>query len=297
MSSASDRPETLHALTVDVEDWYHRFGFSPQTRERLPKRLDVGLGRLLDTLSEFNVRATFFVLGDVAVGHPDLVRRIADGGHEIGTHGGSHEPLWDTTRERFAVSLRGSIRRIEDTVGQKVIGHRAPFFSLDGGTAWALDSLFEAGIVYDSSVYPTVHPRYGVVGHPSVPHRLRAPSGGGLFEFPLAVVPAFGLRVPVAGGAYLRIWPLSVTLWGARRLAKLGRSSAFYVHPWELDPDQPRVQLRDWRRFTYYHRLDRTEGKLRTLLARFRFSPIREVYSNVLSGSTNVPLFDLKPSR
>ena len=272
------------SLTFDIEDWNH-----PElVRARVAPgdtRSVVGPGTqlILDLLRRHGTRATFFILGDVAARHPDLVRRIAEDGHEIASHGYSHTPLWKLDAEGFRAELRAFRAAIRSALGSDPsVGFRAPTFSLDRSTAWALDVLREEGFTYDSSIFPMRVKLYGVAGAPEGIYRpasgdlARHDPNGSLVEFPVAVGRMGGLRVPVAGGFYLRALPRFVferTLDGV--LAE--RPAVLFVHPWECVPDVPRVRLGAVASFVTYVNLAGVMDKLERLLQRHRFEPMLDI--------------------
>jgi len=266
----------LNALTIDFEDWYQGLEIPHTHWEGYEDRI-VGAGRrLLELLAEAGVRATFFVLGAVAQRHPDLVRDIATAGHEVGTHGYSHRFVYKLTPQSFRADLDDSIHLLQDLTGQPVLGHRAPFFSITRESLWALDTLAECGIRYDSSIFPVRNYRYGIADAPRWPYVV-GDEEGGLVEFPVSTCRFLGRNLPIAGGAYFRIFPYAVTRWAFRSLNRAGKPAVFYLHPWELDPDHPRIPLPRRIAFTHYFNLRGTEARLRRLLADFRFAPMKEV--------------------
>jgi polysaccharide deacetylase family protein (PEP-CTERM system associated) len=263
-------------LTVDLEDWYHGIELSSASWPNYESRIRKCTERLCEIFEEADVRATFFVLGDVAERDPQLVEWISRMGHEVATHGYYHRFVYDQTPSEFALELRRSIELIEDATGKPVLGHRAAFFSITRASWWALEILAEAGLRYDSSIFPVFNYRYGIPTAPRRPFSLPF-RGAELLEVPLSTVRLFGLNVPVAGGAYFRIWPYSFTRAAIRHLNRTGLSAVVYLHPWELDPQQPRVRLPRRIALTRYYSLDQTEGKLRRLLRDFQFGPASEV--------------------
>jgi polysaccharide deacetylase family protein (PEP-CTERM system associated) len=254
----------IHAFTVDVEDWANGIPVSESVRAGLPSRLDRGLGRLLDLLGDHGVRGTFFLLGPVVLAQPELARRIVASGHEIGCHGWSHDLLYAMGPERFRAETQRALEAIRQVTGQDVRAYRAAYFSITRRSLWALDILAELGFRYDSSVIPVRNWRYGIPGFDPHPHVVETGSGP-IYEFPISVRPFLGQMVPVGGGAYFRIYPYALT------------RANFYLHPWELDPDHPRIAF-DWRaRATHYVNLRRTAPRLARLLAEFKFAPLGEV--------------------
>lgn len=267
-----------HALSIDVEDWFQVENYARAIpREQWPRcelRLADNVRRLLDLLTAADARATFFVLGWVAERLPNLVREIAQAGHEVASHGWSHAPIWTLSEGAFFDEVSRSRTLLEELAGQPVIGYRAPTFSVTRVTQWALRELRRAGYRYDSSIFPVHHDRYGMPEAPTAVHR----RAEGVWEVPLSVLELGGARLPVAGGGYLRLYPLALTRWAIRRLERAGRPAVVYVHPWEFDPDQPRVPGVGLLR-TLRHRVGIAGNarKLALLLREFRFAPVRTV--------------------
>lgn len=268
----------VNALTIDFEDWYQGLEIPHTQWDGFEDRIvEVGF-RLLRIFEEAGARATFFILGRVAEQHPELVRAIDAAGHEIGTHGYSHTLIYQQTPEVFREELGRSIRLLEDLTGRPVVGHRAPFFSITQQSLWALPILLEAGLLYDSSIFPVRNYRYGIANSdtPRLPHIMDV-EGGRLWEFPISVLPMGRRNIPIAGGAYFRIYPYSFTRRAFRTLNRQGEVAVFYLHPWEIDPEHPRIPLPRRIALTHYFNLGATEGRLRRLLRDFRFAPMREV--------------------
>ena len=255
-------------LSFDVEDWYQGIEMPAATWSRFEPRLERGLERILALLGEHEVHATFFVLGDIARRHAALIRRIATAGHEVGTHGDLHEKVYELDPARFRADLRQSVAAIESATGQRVRGHRAPFFSITRRSLWALDILHEEGLLYDASIYPGANYRYGIPGYPDDIRRL--PSG--LLECPVSTFAVFGRRLGI-GGAYLRLLPPATLASAIRQRLRAARPVGLYLHPWEFDPDHPRVRFRPLAMLTHYANLRSTEPKLRQLMREFRFVP------------------------
>jgi polysaccharide deacetylase family protein (PEP-CTERM system associated) len=269
--------DLTNALTVDFEDWYQGLEIPMHEWDGFEDRIAFSGRRTLELLSDLGVKGTFFVLGAVAERHPELVREIVAGGHEIGTHGWSHALIYRMEPATFRAELERSIRLLEDLSGQRIIGHRAPFFSITRQSLWALDILAEAGIRYDSSIYPVLNYRYGIEDAPRWPYAVNGPDS--LVEFPISTWRVMGRNIPIAGGAYFRIYPYAVTRAGFQALNRQRRAAVFYIHPWELDPDHPRIPVPRRIALTHYANLKSTEGRLRRLLRDFRFAPMREVLS------------------
>lgn len=273
----------VNALTIDVEDYYQVSGFEPwidrSSWDRFEPRVELGTEIILARLAEADVRATFFVLGWVARQRPDLVRAIRDAGHEIASHGYAHRLVYNQTPEEFRADIRLARTILEDVTGQPVRAYRAPSFSVTGRSLWALDVLIDEGFVYDSSIYPVYHDRYGIPGTPLEPHRIDRPSGT-IWEFPPPVWRLFGCPVPVGGGGYFRLYPYPVTRHGLRAINSAGRPFAVYLHPWEFDPGQPRLSVGRMRAWRHYVNLHRTETRLARLLRDFAFAPLSEALEN-----------------
>ncbi|MEZ5561406.1 MAG: DUF3473 domain-containing protein [Gammaproteobacteria bacterium] len=269
------------AFTVDVEDYFQVDAFSrvidPSDWDGFGSRVVANTGRLLDLLDQHQVRGTFFVLGWIAARHPDLVRLIVARGHELASHGMSHQRIVTQTPAVFRQETRDSKRLLEDLGQVPVTGYRAATYSITRASLWALDVLKEEGFEYDSSIFPVRHDRYGIPDARTVPHRLTTPGGQTLVEYPLTAVDVLGLNIPMAGGGYFRLFPYGVTRWGLRRAQTQGRPVVFYLHPWEVDPEQPRIRNAALlSRFRHYLNLDRTLPRLDRLLSDFRFCTMRE---------------------
>ena len=274
----------INAFSVDVEDYFQVAALAAAvSRDSWPdreSRVERNTDRILALLEERGVRGTFFVLGWIAERHPMLVRRIAAAGHEIASHGYSHQLIYTQSPAEFRAETIRSKHLLEDLCGTTVIGYRAASFSITRRSLWALDVLAELGFRYDSSIFPIRHDRYGIPGAAEGPGPLTTPSGATLIEFPMCAARWFGLRVPVSGGGYFRLLPLSVTRWGLRQINARGRPFTFYLHPWEIDPGQPRFEVSRLSRFRHYTNLHCCEARLRRLLAEFSFAPMREVLAS-----------------
>lgn len=271
----------INAMTVDVEDHFHVSAFERViAREAWPRhesRVAANTERLLAVFSKRSVSATFFVLGAVAERCPNLVRRIVEAGHEVASHGYSHELIYEQSPRQFREDVRRAKGLLESITGQRVDGYRAPSYSVTARSLWALDVLIAEGHTYDASIFPIRHDRYGIPTAPRHAHLVRR-AGGSLVEAPASTVRWGGVNLPIAGGGYFRILPYGWTRWGIARVnGREGRPVIFYMHPWEIDPDQPRIQA-DWlSRFRHYRNLHLTELRLSRLLSHFRFAPLRSV--------------------
>jgi polysaccharide deacetylase family protein (PEP-CTERM system associated) len=271
-----------NALTVDVEEYYHAAIFRRATEGQAPRdyesRVEASVDRLLDLLADHGARGTFFVVGEVAALHPAMVRTIAAQGHEIGCHSDRHESVNVQTPAEFRADTRRAKARIEDALGQAVVGYRAPNFSIGLAQAWAYRILLEEGFRYDSSLYPILHDRYGQPGAPRFPYEIHREGANALMEFPIGTARMAGVNLPIGGGGFFRLLPVSVSCLGVAHVnAAEGRPVMFYVHPWELDADQPRPAMAWHHRFRHYVGVEREASKLSALFARFPFAPAGEV--------------------
>jgi polysaccharide deacetylase family protein (PEP-CTERM system associated) len=270
-----------HCLSFDVEEHFQVSAFeSPMRRrhwEQYESRVEGNTEKLLELLAPKGVRATFFVLGWLAERYPSLVRRIASSGHEVASHGYGHELITGQTPIAFREDIRKAKAILESILSQPVLGYRAPSFSITKDTMWATQILVEEGYIYDSSIFPVLHDRYGVPSANPEVHKLMTPSGL-LWEVPPSTVKYCGVRVPVAGGGYFRLYPYVILRALLRKLESEGCPLVMYLHPWEFDPDQPRMEGSLVSRVRHYLNLDKTEGRLLTLLRDFSFAPIREVF-------------------
>lgn len=284
-----------NAVTVDVEDYFQVSAFRHVIRYDdwggMESRVERNTQRVLDLLAEFNVQGTFFILGWIAERFPALVRSIQAAGHELGCHSYAHRLVHELTPEEFHADTRRALRAIEDASGVAIRAYRAPSFSITPRSVWAIEALIEMGFTIDSSVFPVHHDLYGFPDAPRQPFRIQM-NAGSLIEFP---PPTFGLgpwNLPVTGGGYLRLLPMGYQTWILRRVEKRNELAQLYFHPWELDPDQPRMDG-SWRsRFRHRKGLHRTEERLRRLLTEFRFGRL----SNVLGNCKSMPEFVLSTS-
>ena len=269
-------------MTVDVEDYFHVAALAKSIDrsnwDQMEYRAEASTRRLLDLFEESNIHATFFVLGWVARRSPDLIREIARRGHEVASHGMSHKLVFNQTPEEFSSETYESKALLEDIIGTRVLGYRASTYSITRRSLWALDILHEAGFEYDSSIFPIHHDTYGIPDASQVPSRVATPKGASIVEFPMSTAPMFGTRIPVSGGGYFRLLPYWLTRSGLAKLnGELNRPFIFYLHPWEVDPEQPRVRTSWKSRLRHYTNLSGTEGRLRRLIGEFRFGRVRDV--------------------
>jgi len=268
----------VNAMSVDVEDYFQVSAFdrvvSRASWDSLESRIVSNTTRMLDLFERNGVRATFFVLGWVADRYPALVRRIAEAGHEVGSHGYDHQLLYTLTPRQFREDVRTAKLAIENAAGTTVFGFRAPSYSVVRTSLWALDVLVEEGYRYDASIFPIRHDRYGIPDSQRHHHLLHC-SSGTLIEVPGSTVRVNGVNLPVAGGGYFRLLPYAWTRWGIARVNRVeGKPVVFYIHPWEIDPDQPRFPVGAATRLRHYTGLGRTERRLQRLLDEFRFDSI-----------------------
>jgi polysaccharide deacetylase family protein (PEP-CTERM system associated) len=271
----------VNAMSVDVEEYFHASALervAPQAAwDTLPSRVEPTTRALLELFAAHDVRATFFILGWVADRHPALVRDIASAGHEIASHGYWHQIVYTLTPDAFRNDVRRSREVLQDLAGTPVTGYRAPSFSITRQSLWALDVLLEEGYTYDASVFPVRHDRYGI---PDAPRHAYASvrDGGTIAEVPPSTVRVGGLNLAVAGGGYFRLLPYGWTRAGIGRVNTAeGRPAIFYLHPWEIDTEQPRLPVGPATRLRHYGNLARTHGRLDRLLREFAFAPVADV--------------------
>lgn len=271
----------INALTVDVEDYFHVAAFTNNihrdTWNSREPRVVRNTQKLLAIFDEDEVHGTFFVLGWVAERYPELVRDIAAQGHEIACHGYSHRLVYEQSPEEFYEETLRAKNILEDITGSGVLGYRAASYSIVRDSLWALDILVELGFTYDSSIFPVHHDRYGIPNAERMPHRLVTPAKKQIVEWPLSTAEALGFRLPVAGGGYFRLLPYWYSQWGLASINRKDRQPfIFYLHPWEIDPDQPRVSTNRLSRFRHYTNLEKCEQRLRRLLGEFRFGTVKD---------------------
>ena len=275
----------INALTIDLEDYFHVSAFNQQVRKEdwdgYPLRVEQNTHHILDLLDEIRVKGTFFILGWVAERKTVLVREIQARGHEVACHGYGHDLIYRIGRSNFKRDIEMARKILEDICGEKIQGYRAPSFSITKDSLWALDALIEEGFAYDSSMYPIHHDLYGLPGMCPFPHEIHR-EGGAIKEFPLSTLrlDVFNksIPIPIAGGGYLRFFPLWVIVKGIRKLnMKEGQPSVLYFHPWELDPDQPRIRCNWKSKFRHYYNIAGMEEKVKYLLESFRYAPMRTV--------------------
>ena len=274
----------LNALTIDVEDYFHVTAFARQIKpyewDTYPLRVEGNTLRILDMLDEFSFRATFFILGWVAERVPALVREIQRRGHEIACHGYGHQLIYRHSPQEFRADISKAKSILEDISGERVYGYRAPSYSITAKSLWALDILVEEGFTYDSSIFPITHDIYGIAGGKRFPHDISTHAGK-IREFPISTftvkVGGWKTNVPIAGGGYLRFFPVPLVAKAIQAINSGEQQPAIvYFHPWEIDPQQPRIKTGIKSRFRHYLNLERMESKMRYLLKRFSFSTAKE---------------------
>lgn len=270
--------QVVNAMTVDVEDYFQVSAFDavvPRASwDQLESRVVPNTRRLLELFETSRVRSTFFFLGWIAERFPSLVREVAGAGHEIASHGYGHQLIYALTPAEFRADVRRARHVIEQAAGVAVVGYRAPSFSVIRSTLWALDILAEEGYEYDASIFPIHHDRYGI---PDAERHVHL-AAGRLVEFPASTTRLAGMNLPIGGGGYFRLLPYAWTRWGIRRVnEREGRPVVFYLHPWEVDSGQPRLDVGRLTRIRHYAGLDRTVARLTRLMGEFRFDTVRAV--------------------
>ncbi len=271
----------LNALSIDLEDYYHARTLAGVISEAkwdaCESRVADSVRRLLTILAEYEVSATFFVLAWVAEREPQLIKEVQAAGHEIACHGYGHKLIYEQQPDEFRADIRRAKQILEDLIKEPVKGYRAPVFSITEDSLWALDILIEEGFLYDSSIFPIIHDRYGIPKAERFPHRISRNSAGEIYEFPLSTIRWLGYNIPIAGGGYLRFMPDWFIKKGITRLNKNGKPAIIYLHPWEIDPQQPRQAVGALSSIRQYYNLDKMEAKLKKLLTDFSFAPVAKV--------------------
>ncbi|MCH9639883.1 MAG: DUF3473 domain-containing protein [Betaproteobacteria bacterium] len=271
-----------NAMTIDVEDYFQVSAFAPyiprETWDAIPCRVENNIDRILALLDEQQIKATFFTLGWIAQRYPSMIKRMAQNGHEIASHGWGHARVTDLDAAEFREDITRSKALLEDISGQSVIGYRAPSFSINSQNLWALDCLEEAGYRYSSSIYPVHHDHYGM---PNAPRFAFYPGkNDGLLEVPVTTVRLYGRNYPAGGGGYFRFWPYLISKWFLQRLNRIEqRPAIFYFHPWEIDVAQPRqTGISAKTRFRHYLNLHRMEGRIKALTHDFKWGRMDNIF-------------------
>lgn len=266
-------------MTVDVEDYFQVAALAESIKvsewEGIPTRVVNNTQRLLDLFDQHNIKVTHFILGWVADKHPELVAEIHQRGHEVASHGYSHQLIYNQSPEVFRNETIRSKSLLEDITGSQVLGYRAASYSITRKSLWALDILGECGFTYDSSIFPIVHDRYGIPNSPKDPYYIKTAEGHQLLELPLSTESWFGQTIPIAGGGYFRLYPYWLSKFLYRRREKKQQPFIFYLHPWEVDAEQPKVDVSWFSRFRHYNNLDKCESRLSNLISEFKFDTMQ----------------------
>jgi len=271
----------FNVLTFDVEDWFQVAALSNVIRhedwDKCESRIMVNMVRIVEVLAREKVKATFFVLGWIAERFPQVVRMLYEAGHEVATHGYFHKSITEQTWREFEQDLTRSIRAIEEIIPEKVVGYRAPNFSVSPETFWVFEILADQGIKYDSSIFPIKHDRYGVKDFSRFPVSIRLDGYRRVVEFPVSTVNLLGRNIPVSGGGYFRLYPYHFIKWAISSINSSGNPVLVFLHPWELDPDLPRVNAGFFSKFRTYANLYLTQERFNRLLNDFQFSSVKEI--------------------
>jgi polysaccharide deacetylase family protein (PEP-CTERM system associated) len=287
------RSEMKNIITIDLEDYYQVSAFNDAKTavqwDSFPSHIESSASKLLSIFDEFNTKATFFTLGWVAERFPKLVREIADRGHEIACHSHMHKYVFSMTPGEFREDTLQAKRLLEDLAGKPVYGYRAPSFSIKANSLWAFEILAELGFTYDSSIFPIKHANYGWPLAPRFPFEISTICGT-ITEFPMPSLQWRGARAPIGGGAYLRLLPYWFTRWGIRRLNESeGLTACLYLHPWELDSEQPKMDGSPSALLRHNFGLNGTESKFRRLLRDFRVQPVASRLEELITGAVGCP--------
>lgn len=273
----TQRSSIKNYLTIDVEDYFQVAAFediiSPSSWDSMEQRVEQNTSCILDILARYDIKATFFVVGWTAERFPELVRKIKAAGHDIGCHSYHHKKIYDLTPEEFRQDTKQAKEILEDITGEEITGYRAPSYSITRKSLWALDILEGLGFKYDSSIFPIVHDNYGIPDAPRFEYRL---PDHDMMEYPISTAPFMGRKIPIAGGGYFRLFPYWFTRMALKKINNREKKPfIFYLHPWEIDPAQPRMKhARALSRFRHYNNLDKTEKRFARLLEEFEFGPI-----------------------
>ena len=265
-----------NVLTIDVEDYFQVAALANNIHvadwESLECRVEENTHKLLDMFDRAGIKSTHFILGWIADRYPNLIKEIDRRGHEVACHGYSHQLIYTQTPDIFREETIRSKKLLEDIISKPVQGYRAASYSITKKSLWALDILVEAGFIYDSSIFPVRHDNYGIPGSPTEPYLLQTPNGASLAEYPLSTYNIFGQTIPVAGGGYFRLYPYWLSRFFYQRINSKKNPFVFYLHPWEVDPGQPRIKTNALSRFRHYNNLDKCENRLEKLLVDFDFT-------------------------
>lgn len=288
----SSKSVAIHAMTIDVEDYFHVAALKdvvPVSRwDYQPQRVVQNTHKILSIFEEKGIKGTFFILGWVAERNPELVKAIASAGHEIASHGYSHQLIYSQSPAVFREETYKSKEILEGICQKPVIGYRAASYSITNKSLWALDILAELGFRWDSSIFPVYHDNYGIPDTPSVPYEIQTRNGGSLTEFPITSADLAGLSIPAAGGGYFRQFPYPLFKFLFKHASQQNTvPKIFYLHPWEIDPDQPRFNNASWfSRFRHYTNLAKCEGRLNQLIDDFEFGTLSESLAHYSHSDT-----------
>lgn len=279
--------EILNGLSFDVEEFFQAHNLArvapPDRWDSFTSRIRYQVELILRTLDETGTKATFFFLAWVAERHKEIVKKVMNEGHEIATHGYGHQFVYRQSKTQFKDDLKKSVTILEDITGKKVLGYRAPSFSITRSCLWALDIVKEEGLKYDSSLFPVFLGNRGGVMSRFIPHEIRR----GLCELPVASMSLMGVRLPLSGGFYFRLYPYSFTRWGIEKLNHRGEPAVLYFHPWEFDPLQEKFnEIPLFLKFRHYLNLEKNLAKLKSLLTSFHWAPLEEVVLKYSSGDS-----------
>jgi polysaccharide deacetylase family protein (PEP-CTERM system associated) len=275
----------VNAMTVDVEDYFQVSAFSKQIDkhnwDEFPSRVSQNTNRILKIFDDKKINGTFFVLGWIAERYPALIKEISDCGHEIASHGYSHDLIYNQASNIFRDEAKRSKDLLEDIINKSVLGYRAASYSITQESIWAIDILIELGFKYDSSIFPIIHDRYGIPGGETAPYLFETSKGKSIIEFPLSTVGTKKIRLPISGGGYFRLFPYWVSKKGLNRINKHENIPfIFYLHPWEIDKDQPRIKSKMISEFRHYNNINKFEDRLIRLLDDFDFDTVSAVLTD-----------------
>lgn len=290
----NNKISTRNSMTVDVEDYYQVSAFNEVIAynewEEYESRVEKNTNNILDIFDDNNTKSTFFVLGWVAERYPHIVREIYKRGHEVACHGYSHQLIYNQSRSEFKEETLRAKQILEEITGSAVIGYRAASYSITKNSLWALEILAESGFKYDSSIFPIVHDRYGIPTAPREPHIIKMKNELSIIEFPLSTYKILGMRLPVSGGGYFRLYPYQFTRHALKTINRQNNLFVFYLHPWEIDPQQPKIRASRLSRFRHYKNLEKCESRLRQLLKDFKFTTMKSLLDELfLQTPSNIP--------
>jgi len=275
----SQPEQIVNAMTIDLEDWYHSITSIPfKDWEKYEDRVEMCTNKILDIFKTFGTKATFFCLGYIAEKYPKLIEAIQKDGHEIATHGFAHQLVYDLTADEFRKDLKKSVEILETITGEKIVGYRAPYWTITKDSYWALDIIADEGLKYDASIYPIKTYMYGIPDSPIYPYEIILEGNKNLLEIPPTVVTYFGRRIPFAGGFYLRALPYKFVKSALRKVNANDKATVVYLHPPEIDANKPKQKLPLKESILHYYHLHTIETKLINLLQDFKFSTIKNIF-------------------